>query len=339
MYQAGYVEGTFFDENRLDWDALGPRPIKWCCWYPASSDASTAEHQFGGSESSPLFTQGIIAKNAEISNEKSEWPLVLLSHGTGGSANGMGWLATRLAQDGYICIGVDHHGNTASESYRAEGFICWWERPSDLSLIIDRVDQIAPIKNNVDADKITCAGFSLGGYTSLALAGAITSMEQFVIWLNENPNSIGGPREFPNIDQEISRLMSDSERFRQSWNRQSESYLDLRISKFVAIAPAPTIRAFSTQSLSNIGCPVFIISGESDLEAPFEECALWLSKQNPSFRLKPLGKGVGHYVFIAECTEYGRCAEPDICRDPPGTIRSDIHHEVASMISDFFDLD
>lgn len=335
VYQAGYIEGEFVDESRLDWNGLESRPVKWCCWYPAPSDVHTEEHLFGGSEALPLFTQGLIAKNVEISNKKSKWPLVLLSHGTGGSANGMGWLATRLAQRGYICVGVDHHGNTASEPYRAEGFICWWERPSDFSLIIDRVDQIPPIQNKVSVEEISFAGFSLGGYTGLALVGAITSMEQFVSWLNENPNPIGGPREFPHIDREISRLMSDSERFRQSWNRQGELYLDPRISKCVAIAPAPPIRAFLTLSLSSIECPVFIISGESDLEAPFEECALWLSEQNPSFRLKSLGRDVGHYAFIAECTEHGRCTEPDICLDPTGTIRSNIHNDVASMIGEF----
>jgi hypothetical protein len=45
----------------------------------------------------------------------------ILSYGTGGSAEGMGWLGQRLACLGYICIGVNHHGNTAIEPYRAEG--------------------------------------------------------------------------------------------------------------------------------------------------------------------------------------------------------------------------
>jgi len=74
---------------------------------------------------------------------------VLLSHGTGGTATGMSWLPTSLAQIGYICVGVDHHGNTATEPYRAEGFICWWERALDHSLIIDQVNQIPAIINRI----------------------------------------------------------------------------------------------------------------------------------------------------------------------------------------------
>ena len=335
QFQAAYISGSFSDDSRQDWDNLSPRPVSWSCWYPTSIDSEVTELTFGGSAESPLFTQGFVAENAQISNTQSELPLVLLSHGTGGTAAGMSWLGTRLAQRGYICIGVDHHGNTATEPYRAEGFICWWERALDLSLIIDQVNQIPAIENHVNFNEISVVGFSLGGYTALALAGAVTSMEQFEKWLVANPNPIGGPREFPNIDQEISRLMSKSSRFRQSWKKHDESYLEPRISKCVAIAPAPPVRAFKSESLRGVECSTFIVAGEADLEAPFEQCALWLSKQNPDFYLKSVGKEVGHYVFLTECTEQGKCLESDICIDHPGIIRSTIHDEVSIMIDDF----
>ena len=335
LYQAGYVEGVFADESRMDWDNAQPRPVKWSCWYPASLDSSTNEHRFGGNGDQPLFTGGQIASGAAISDAQKEWPLVVLSHGTGGTAKGMSWLATRLVKSGCICIGVDHHGNTASEPYRAEGFICWWERPSDLSFMIDGIDLISPIKGRVDLTNIAVTGFSLGGYTAFALSGAITSMKQFETWLNCNPSPLGGPREFPNIDKQISRLMSSSIRFRQSWDQHGDSYFDSRVSKCVALAPAPPVRSFIPQSVSDIGCPTFIIAGEADLEAPFHQCAQWLSNQNSHFQLKSLGEDVGHYVFLAECTEEGKCAEPDICVDHPTIVRSEIHDYVAARIGDF----
>ena len=317
------------------WDNAQPRPVKWSCWYPASSSTPTIEHRFGGNGDQPLFTGGLVAPGAAISNVQSEWPLVLLSHGTGGTATGMSWLATRLVKSGCICLGVDHHGNTATEPYRAEGFICWWERPSDLSFMIDRIDLITPINGRVDVTNVAVTGFSLGGYTAFALSGAITSMKQFENWLNRNPNPLGGPREFPNIDKEISRLMSSSIRFRQSWDQHGASYFDPRVSKCVAIAPAPPVRSFLPKSVSDIACPTFIISGEADIEAPFHQCAQWLSNQNSSFQIKSLGENVGHYVFLAECTEEGICVEPDICIDHPTIVRSEIHEYVASQIRDF----
>ena len=334
-YQAGYVEGEFSDSSRKDWTDTQSRPVKWSCWYPASIDSSTTEHKFGGDVDQPLFVGGLVSSGAVLSNAQNEWPLVVLSHGTGGSATGLSWLAIRLAQSGSICVGVDHHGNTASESYRAEGFICWWERATDLSFVIDQVDRISPISNRVKHSEVSVVGFSLGGYTALALVGAITSVQQFTDWLALDPNSSGGPREFPNLDKEIPRLFSSSSRFRQSWERHGDSFLDTRISKCVAIAPAPTVRGFVTQSLNSINRPTLIIAGEADVEAPFHSCAQWLSFQNSSFHLESIGKYVGHYVFLPECTDYGMCVEREICVDDPRIVRSKIHADAAMSIHRF----
>lgn len=339
LYQAGYVEGVFSDNSRIDWTGTRSRPIKWSCWYPACIDRSATDHKFGGDADQPLFTGGLVSMGAAPSNAQNDWPLVVLSHGTGGTATGMSWLATRLAQFGYICIGIDHHGNTASESYQAEGFICWWERATDLSFIINQADQISPIHNRVNFEDISVVGFSLGGYTALALVGGITSMRQFKDWLASDPNSSGGPREFPNLDQEIPRLMSSSSRFRQSWERHGDSFLDTRISKCVAIAPPPPIRSFTNRSLRCIDCPTLIIAGEADIEAPFHSCAQWLSTQNPRFQLESIGKNVGHYAFLPECTDHGMCVEHEICIDHPSIVRSKIHTDAAMSISRFLAAD
>ena len=334
-YKAGFTEGQFFDDRRKDWNGLSARPVSWSCWYPVDIEIETAELRFGGSADAPWFTQGQVAMNATISNSQNEWPAVLLSHGTGGTADGLAWLGTRLARAGFICIAVNHHGNTAVELYRAEGFICWWERAADLSFICDQTSSIPEIESRIDFDQISVAGFSLGGYTSIALAGAVTSMQLFENWLIANPNPIGGPREYPDLDKKIPELMSSSHRFRQSWDRQSESYLDARISKCVAIAPAPPVRAFTQKSLSQIKIPTLIVAGEADQEAPFGQCSEWLKQHNPSFRLHTAGKNVGHYTFLAECTEQGRCLEPEICNDHSSINRSNIHDNVSILIGDF----
>ena len=66
QYQAAYISGEFSDDSRQDWDDLYPRPISWSCWYPTSIDAATTELRFGGDAESPLFTQGLVAENAQI---------------------------------------------------------------------------------------------------------------------------------------------------------------------------------------------------------------------------------------------------------------------------------
>src|SRR5690606_20682621 len=84
-------------------------------------------------------------------------PLVLLSHGTGGSIEALGWLADALCEAGWLVVGVDHHGNTAVEPYAPEGFGFVWERPRDLSYALDW----ALAEYDVDGERIAAVGFSL----------------------------------------------------------------------------------------------------------------------------------------------------------------------------------
>jgi len=82
-----------------------------------------------------------------------------------------GWLASFLAAQGYVLAGVNHHGNTALESYTVQGFVCAWERAMDLTAVLDQLLQDPFFASRIDPRRIGAAGFSLGGYTVLALAG------------------------------------------------------------------------------------------------------------------------------------------------------------------------
>jgi dienelactone hydrolase len=44
-----------------------------------------------------------------LHHDSGKRPLVVLSHGTGGGAAGMAWLAETLASNGYIVAAVNHH--------------------------------------------------------------------------------------------------------------------------------------------------------------------------------------------------------------------------------------
>jgi predicted dienelactone hydrolase len=116
--QVGIGEGLSFDPNRPNWDSTGPRPLKWSAWYPTDDGPALSNSADSWFRSEPVIPEAALAPR------RTPWPLILLSHGTGGVASGLGWLATRLARRGYVVLGVDHHGNTGSEIYRAEGFRC-----------------------------------------------------------------------------------------------------------------------------------------------------------------------------------------------------------------------
>ena len=103
----------------------------------------------------------------------------MLSHGTGGAALHLEWLARDLARRGFIAVGVNHHGDTIAEPYRAEGFLCWWERARDLTVLLDDILARGEFAERVDADRIFVVGYSLGGCTAAALLGAITQTSRF----------------------------------------------------------------------------------------------------------------------------------------------------------------
>ncbi len=265
----------------------------------------------------PLFVMGTVAQEAALYGRSKRYPVVLLSHGTGGTATSLGWLARGLAAAGYIVIGVDHHGNTASEPYRAKGILCWWERPRDLSRVLDILSEKGAFADRFDLTKVVCIGFSLGGYTAVSILGAITDMARFQEWAGLS--RLGrGPREFPDLADQVEPLLRDNPIFRASWERQSASYLDQRIGAVVALGPAPTVRAFIPESLSTIATPVTILVGEADREAPAEPCSVWLNDQLQNSQLHLLGRHVGHYTLLCVGTEEGQRLEPEICIDEPG---------------------
>ena len=66
-----------------------------------------------------------------------------------------------------------HHGNTGYESNaRLEAVAVWWDRPRDLSVLIDKLLAGPRFGSRIDPRRIGVAGFSIGGYTALATVGA-----------------------------------------------------------------------------------------------------------------------------------------------------------------------
>lgn len=331
MTRVGFLSGAAEDSTRRNWSGTGARPLRWSVWYPVDGDAAHLEPV----STDELYIPGKAIAGLKISDRRKTYPTVLLSHGTGGTAVGLGWLAERLAEEGFMVIGVDHHGNTASEPYRAEGFLCWWERAADLGALLDHHTIAGPFARRIDLDRVTVAGFSLGGYTALSLLGGITDVRLFIEWAAER-HFATGPREFPDIVRYIPDLLENSPVFRAAWGRQSISFHDLRIKAAFLCAPAPTVRGMTTESLAQIDAPVAIAVTGSDQEAPDAFCAQWLQAILPNSRLEMLDRSAGHYVFLRECTDWGLCHHPDICVDPVGVSRPAIHDLTAAMAAEFF---
>ena len=135
----GMVTRDFVDEARRNWAGTAPRPLRTNVWYPTDATKAT-ETIFGGRPEDPLFVPFGVVADAPVSRKKQRYPLIVMSHGTGGSALMMMWLGSYLAANGYVVAAVNHHGNTASEKEKdPRGFLLYWERVPDLSRVIDRI--------------------------------------------------------------------------------------------------------------------------------------------------------------------------------------------------------
>jgi predicted dienelactone hydrolase len=232
----------------------------------------------------------------------------------------------------WAVIGAHHHGNTGREPYRPEGFLCWWERATDLSELLSILSEQGPFAGRLDLDRVSAVGFSLGAYTALVLAGAVTSMERYLEWASDFPSFQGGPREMPDAATHIPTLMEASQPFRSSWARQSDSFLDARIRKVVAIAPPPPVRGFDPAKVAAIETPVTLITEEADTEAPSRECADWLVRQNSRFRRISVGAHVGHYTFLGFPAELESGDQAVLFQDSVGVSRANVHAQVAEDV-------
>ena len=150
-------------------DASGSPRVAITIWYPAADDAIEKPLLIGPPDR-PLFESGRAAPDAPVANGRR--PVVLLSHGFGGTARVMGWFGTRLADAGFVVIAVDHPGSNARGPITGAGAALWWERAEDLKAAWNAMRRDDVIGPHLDASRLGVAGFSAGGFAALVAAGA-----------------------------------------------------------------------------------------------------------------------------------------------------------------------
>lgn len=332
-WTVGATVRRFVPPGTYNWRGATTRVLQVGLWYPARSDSQITQHAVGPADS-PLFRLGAWADDAPVA--AGRFPLIVLSHGTGGSAEIMAWLARGLAARGYIVAAVNHPGNNALDEYTAEGFLVWWERARDLTTTIDLLLADTGLEPAIDAGRIGAAGFSLGGYTVVAVAGGLTDPQRFREFCRSaSAEGCLDPPEFPGLFERWDDLATSSATFRNAVSEAARSFRDHRIKSVFAVAPALG-PAFVPESLRDIAVPVAIIAGNDDRLVPVRSNGELLASLIPGATLALL-PDVGHYTFLAACTEVGHRLEPQFCADLPGIDRETIHQDTVERAVRFFD--
>jgi predicted dienelactone hydrolase len=337
-YKVGTVQRAFSPAGSYYWRGAQTHALVTTIWYPAES-AADEQPQWLGNPQAPFAGLGKAAPDAALAAAPARFPLIVLSHGTGGSAAMMAWLGTELAAHGYIAAAVNHPGNNGTETYTTQGFLIWWERAKDLSNVIDQMLADKTFSSRIDRKRIGAAGFSLGGYTMIEIAGGITQPSLFRDFC-KSPQADGicvSPPEFPGLVEKFAQseeLAKGDPEMQASLRHATDSYRDPRVRAVFAIAPAAG-PAFRPDSLQKINIPVAIVAGDADTNVPVASSAQFFAKQIPDAQLTLL-PGVGHYTFLAVCADQGKKSRPELCVDAAGVDREAVHARAVRLALDFF---
>jgi predicted dienelactone hydrolase len=343
------VGGTFRKftppDKSYNWRGAKTHALLATVWYPAAPSA--VEHPIDIPGMSQLFVLGKAAQDADLAlapapapapaKFPARFPMIVISHGTGGSALVMAWLGTALAAQGYIAVAVNHPGNNGADGYTALGFSTWWERARDLSVVIDSMLADPIFGSHIDPNRIGAAGFSLGGYTMIEIAGGITDPAAYKEFCASPraDNICKSPPEFPTLLEDFDKLSKTDPEFQAALRHAGDSYRDPRVRAVFAMAPALG-PAFHPASLEKIAVPVMIVAGQADTNVPIASSAKYFAANIPGAKLTIFPGNVAHYVFLDSCTEDGRKTRPLLCTDGAGVDRDAIHAKTAALAVEFF---
>lgn len=289
------------------------RPLNVTIWYPVDPENRESQKTIHR----VFFTltiEGQAIKNAEPAQALQAFPLVVLSHGSGGSRLLHRNLTELLASYGFIVMAADHPGNNFVDALQGiDNFVLNYAlRPTDVLRQIDyaeALNQAGQFAGLIDMANVAVVGHSFGGTTVLQTAGARLNFDNLRDWCAD-------PQGRENIcfllddEAEIAQLRGYETVPSGSWAALSDS----RIKALVAYAPWNAIGL----DLSAINVPSLIVVGAADATAPHDRDAATIFNQLPSptyFATFQLG---GHYLYIDECPAnlrlgadlYGACSDP-----------------------------
>jgi predicted dienelactone hydrolase len=331
-YHVGETGRLFHPPVARHWRGAKTAGLAATIWYPVNPNVPEAAHDIGP-PGHPIFLGHAAAFEAPLSSMPARYPLLLLSHGTGGSADSLDWLGAALAAAGYVVVGVNHPGNNALEPLTRDGFELWWERAADLSEALDGILADPVLGSRIDRHRIGAVGFSLGGYTVLELAGARTDQPAFERFCRSSAaDAICHPPEMAGLDAD--EPAAPSAETTASLARAGASYRDRRIKAVFAIAPALG-QAFDAASLTGIDIPISLIGGTADGTVPVETNIRHIAGLMPKAALTLL-PGAGHYTFLDVCASAQAEHSAGPCRDNPGVDREAIHAQTIDRAVAFF---
>ena len=286
----------------------GHAPIEVGVWYP--TDAKTSDQPI------ELGLQPV-ATDAPVRGD--HLPLVLISHGHGGSYAGHVDTALALANAGYVVAALTHTGDNWRDDSQATAM---WERPRQLKVLDDYMLGAWSGHARIDADRIGAFGFSAGGFTVLVAAGGEPDLAAV------GPHCADHPQFY------TCKLVAD--RHVTSFHLPYPWVHDPRIRAVVSAAPALGF-AFSREGLEKVNEPLQLWRAADDQILPQPYYAEAVRQNLPQAPETHVVDHAGHFDFLAPCSEALAKQVPEICVSEPGFDRAAFHADFDRQVVAFFD--
>ncbi|CEJ46969.1 Uncharacterized protein apha_02806 [Umezakia ovalisporum] len=195
----------------------------------------------------------------------AEKPLVIFSHGLGSVRHELRYLANHLASHGYVVAALEHPGSNETNTNLAiqgknrllqpQEFL---ERPRDISFVLNELEKLNqtanhPLQGKLAANNAMIVGYSFGGGTALAIAGAELQLDLLRQRCQGNLASLSFGETIQCIAQELPE--------------NSYQLRDERVKQAIALNPTSSLM-FGKTGLTKVEVPTLILASSADKTTP-----------------------------------------------------------------------
>ena len=304
------------------------RGMSGALWYPSAGGGQS--FLFGDN---PVFHGTEVRDGARMA--EGPFPVVLASHGLGGSTGTLGWLTAGLAEAGAFVISVNHPNSTTRDFNLQEG-LKHWTRAQDLRAALDWLAAQPELAAHADFSRIYAVGFSAGGWTALALGGARADLEGYGARCETAPPS---PWQCADLTRRGADLTAYSA---TEWNAGRK---DRRIRAVAAIDPALTYGLGPAHVRDLVDRVLLIGLGTAETRLPatdFSETGSGFAALVPGAEIETMAPAA-HFSALLPCKPEGPAIlaagnDDPVCDDPPGADRAALHKRIVARIAAFLGL-
>lgn len=286
-------------------------------WYPTRDVPSTT-----------WFGPYAMCVSIDATPVKGRGRLIVISHGSKGNHLGHRDTAMHLAAQGFTVVSPLHpHDNYLDDTNSGTPDL-WRDRPFHIKQALDAVLSEPVLGAHLCPTNIGIIGFSLGGYTALALLGAKASVSALVEHRNRYPEDM-----LPVAPDAAAISLDDLKTLTAADNVDFSDAFDKRITGAVLLAPMCAL--FSDTAFSRVSAPIALYCAEQDkvLREPYHSSRL--SQLLPTLLNFTIVAGAGHFSFLCPFPGQLQKELPELALDD-NFDRPAFHERLNLEISEFF---